>query len=58
VLQAQEAQLVHVEEVFNKLVTDLRTRDRIIDEENNTLRVKVCCSVAWVFESHETKWQF
>jgi hypothetical protein len=58
VLQAQEAQLVHAEEVFNKLVVDLQTRDRIIDEENNTPRAKVCCSVAWVFGTQETKQQF
>jgi hypothetical protein len=57
VFQAQEVQLVHAEEVFNKLVADLQTRDWIIDEENNTLRAKVCCSVAWVFETHETKQQ-
>jgi hypothetical protein len=53
VLQAQEAQLVHAEEVFNKLVANLQTRDHIIDKENNTLRAKVCCSVAWVFEAQE-----
>jgi hypothetical protein len=57
VFQAQEVQLVHAEEVFNKLVANLQTRDWIIDEENNTLRAKVCCSVAWVFETHETKRQ-
>jgi hypothetical protein len=49
---------VHAQEVFNKLVANLQTRDRIIDKENNTLRVKVCCSVAWVFETQENKRQF
>jgi hypothetical protein len=53
VLQAQEAQLAQAEEVFNKLVADLQTRDYIIDKDNNTLRAKVCCSVSWVFESQE-----
>jgi hypothetical protein len=44
VLQAQEAQLTQAEEVFNKLVANLQTRDHIIDEENNTLRAKVLFS--------------
>ena len=44
VLQLQEAQLTTAGEVFNKLVADLQTRDRMIDEENNTLRAKVLFS--------------
>src|ERR1700750_2099862 len=44
VLQLQEAQLTTAGEFFNKLVADLQTRDRMIDEENNTLRAKVLFS--------------
>jgi hypothetical protein len=36
--------LAPAEEVFNKLVADLQTRDHIIDKENNTLRAKVLFS--------------
>jgi hypothetical protein len=36
--------LAQAEEVLNKLVADLQTRDCIIDEENNTLRAKVLLS--------------
>jgi hypothetical protein len=56
--QAQEAQLVHAEEVFNKLVDNLQTRDRIIDKENNTLRAKVVVQFHGCLKPKKTKQHF